>query len=407
MPSTQLPPGARRLIALSVTARLPESMLEIGLLVHAQHVTGSFAVAGLVVAVYGLAVGVGGPALGWLVDRRGPTLVLVLSASIQAALLGATAVAPASSSVVVPLLLALGIGLATPPVGACLRGQLPSLVSDPRALNRAYALETSIVELTWVAGPPLVLGLGALLSTGGALAGAGVIAFVSTLAFAAQPMSRAWTPVVDPAGRRGGALRTPAMRTLTIAVLALGVALGADEVAVIAGAKALSGSSAAAAPLLALWAVGSFVGGMLVSRFGRQSASFSSLIAGLVAVVVGNVALIAAVGSFGALAGALLVAGAAIAPTEAAAYALVEGAAPVGTITEAFAWLYTALAVGSAGGTAAAGALIAHSGTAAAFALGAGACVLASAMTALRTRSPSGRPESLRIQQLEPRRETT
>ena len=52
-------------------------MLSIGLLVHAQHLTGSFAAAGVVTGVYAIALGVGGPLLGQLVDRRGQTLVLV------------------------------------------------------------------------------------------------------------------------------------------------------------------------------------------------------------------------------------------------------------------------------------------------------------------------------------------
>ena len=52
-------------------------MLSIGLLVHAQHLTGSFAAAGLVAGAYAVALGVGGPLLGRLVDRRGQTPVLL------------------------------------------------------------------------------------------------------------------------------------------------------------------------------------------------------------------------------------------------------------------------------------------------------------------------------------------
>ena len=38
--------------ALSIVARLPLPMLSIGLLVHTEHLTGSFAVAGVVTAVF-------------------------------------------------------------------------------------------------------------------------------------------------------------------------------------------------------------------------------------------------------------------------------------------------------------------------------------------------------------------
>ena len=58
----------------------------------------------------------------------------------------------------------------------------------------------------------------------------------------------------------------------------------------------------------------------------------------------------------------LLLAGAAIAPTYATVYAMVDHAAPAGTVTEAFAWLATAMAVGVAAGAAGAGVVADHAG---------------------------------------------
>ena len=141
--------GVRRLFATSILARLPLAMLSIGLLVHAQHLTGSFAAAGVVTGVYAIALGIGGPLLGQLVDRRGQTSVLLASATVAATLLVAIAVQPVGASLAVLLALAAGIGLAEPPVGACLRTQLPALLSDPGAVRAAYALEASVVELTY------------------------------------------------------------------------------------------------------------------------------------------------------------------------------------------------------------------------------------------------------------------
>jgi len=93
----------------------------------------------------------------------------------------------------------------------------------------------------------------------------------------------------------------------------------------------------------------------------------------------------------------LLVAGAAIAPTEATLYAMVDRAAPDGTITEAFAWLATAMAIGSAAGAAGAGIVVADAGPAAAFALAGGAGVLAMLTIMLRSSSigaSASRPET-------------
>src|SRR4051794_9941939 len=105
-------PGARRLLAVSIAARLPLATLSIALLVHTQHLTGSFASAGLVSAAYAVALGIGGPALGRLADRRGQTGVLLGSAAIAAALLLATGLLPAGTPLAVPVALAAGVGLA-------------------------------------------------------------------------------------------------------------------------------------------------------------------------------------------------------------------------------------------------------------------------------------------------------
>jgi predicted MFS family arabinose efflux permease len=71
-----------------------------------------------------------------------------------------------------------------------------------------------------------------------------------------------------------------------------------------------------------------------------------------------------------------------IAPILASSYAMVDRAAPAGTVTEAFAWLATATAIGTAAGAATAGALADLAGPATGFVL-AGAAGLAAAVTAL------------------------
>ncbi len=385
--------SVRRLFATSILARLPLAMLSIGLLVHAQHLTGSFAAAGAVTSAYAIALGVGGPLLGQLVDRRGQTSVLLASATVAAALLVAIAVQPVGASLALLVALAAGIGLAEPPVGACLRTHLPALLSDPSAVRAAYAFEASVVELTFIFGPPLALCIGALWSTGAALAAGGIVLLLATAAFAAQPASRSWRPAPGQQRPRGGALRTPAMRTLVIVLIAVGVLLGADEVAVVAAAKTLD-STTAAAPLLAIWGVGSFAGGLLAARLGGGARTAAGLALVLAALTAGHLALIPAAGSVALLAGVLLLAGAAIAPTEATIYAMVDHATPAATMTEAFAWLATAMAIGGAVGAAGAGLLVDRAGPTAGFALAGGAGALATLTALLRPRTITPAPRS-------------
>jgi MFS family permease len=380
-----------RLFVLSLVARLPLTMFSIGLLVHTAHLTGSFGAAGLVTGAYGVALGVGGPVLGQLVDRGGQTRVLVASACAAVPLVGAIAILPVGAPVALLVALAAGIGLAEPPVGACVRVLFGSLVDDSDALRAAYALDASASELTWIAGPPLALVLGALWSTGAALVVAGLMLATATVAFAAQPASRRWRPVSS-APRRRGALRCPAVRTLVVALVAVGALFGAVEVAVTAAAAAL-GSTTAAGPLLGVWGAGSLVGGVLASRLGGAD-SAKGLSVMLVALTAGHLLLIPAAGSLPALGAALFVAGAAIAPTYAAAYAMVEAAAPAGTATEAFAWLSTAVAIGASAGAACAGTLTDDAGPVAALVLAGAAGALAATTIALRSYTLQG-PRSL------------
>jgi MFS family permease len=386
--------GTRRLFISSIVARLPLTMFSIGLLVHARHLTGSFAVAGIVTGAYAVALGAGGPLLAALVDRRGQTVVLLVSALATTAFAGATAVLPVGAPVPVLVALAAAIGLATPPLGACLRALLPGLLPDAEALRTAYAVESAASELTWIAGPPLALGVGALWSTGAALAVAGAVLLAGTVAFAVQPASRRWRPAPAAGPRpRGGSLGTPAMRTLVIVLVAVGVLFGAAEVAV-AAATELLGSAAAAGPLLGLWGLGSLAGGVLAVRLGRGAGGATGLTVMLAALAAGHLALAAAAGSIVALGAVLIVAGAAIAPTYATVYAMVDEAAPAGTVTEAFAWLGTAVAIGASAGAAGAGALADSAGPAAAFVLAGGAGALALLTAALRSRTLAGAQSS-------------
>jgi len=375
-------PTAAHLLAVSVVARLPLATFTIGVLVHVEHLTGSYAVAGLAAGALAVAQGLGGPLLGRRVDRRGQTGTLVASALVAGAALGGLAALPAGAPVPAIVAVAAVLGLATPPVSACLRTLLPALAPAPMALRRAYAVDAAAVELTWAAGPPLVLLAGAAWSTGAALAAAGAVLAIATVLFAAAPASRRWRPA-PPAARRAGALRTPAMRTLVVVLAGVGVLFGAVEVGVTSAADALE-HSAAAGPLLGLWGAGSLLGGIVAARLGGGARTGPGLAFLLAALAAGHLALAWAADDLVALAILIAVAGSLIAPTLATAYAMVDRAAPAGTVTEAFAWLATAVAVGTSAGAATAGALADAAGPLPAFVLAGGGAAVATVVAALR-----------------------
>lgn len=244
-----------------------------------RHLTGSFATAGVVAGAFAASLGVGGPLLGRLVDRRGQTKVLLAGALVAGAALAGIAALPARAPDEALVALAVVLGLGMPPVDACLRAILPAAISDREARRAAYAAESAAIELTWIVGPPLVLFVGVVSSTSAALVVAGAVLVAGTAVFAAQPASRAWRPASAPERPRGGSLRAPAMRTLVLLLVFVGVVFGTVEVAVIAAVAGLG--SPAAAGLLADAAGADAAGAAAAFAVAGAAGTVAALIAAL------------------------------------------------------------------------------------------------------------------------------
>lgn len=378
-------PGAARLFAVSVLARLPLAMMSVGLLVHVEGLTGSLAAAGLVAGTFAASNGVGAPLLGRAIDRRGQTTVLLTGALVAGGSLLAIAALPASAPLGVLVLLAATLGLAFPPVGACLRALLPTVLPDDAAVRASYAAESAVLEVTWIAGPPLVLLLGSAWSTGGAMALAGLVLLGGTVLFASQPASRDWRPgsVARPPG---GAMRSAGMKTLALVLFAAGWLFGAVEVSVVAAADEL-GRPGVSGVLLGVWGAGSLAGGLVAARLGGGARTAAGLAAILAVLTAGHLALAGASGNLLALGLVLPLGGALIAPMFATVFGMVDAATPAGTITEAFACLNTAVAVGAALGAVSAGVVADTAGAGTAFGVAAGAGGAAALVALLRART--------------------
>lgn len=146
-----------------------------------------------------------------------------------------------------------------------------------------------------------------------------------------------------------GALRSAVIRTLVLSRTALGVTLGALQVAA-AGYAAGQGRPGFAGLLLGGFAVGSLAGSAVLRL---QPTVLAALMCA------GVTLLLLPVGLW-SLAALFAVAGLPLAPLNAAAYEATEHAAPPGTATEARTWTSTATMTGTALGTALAGTTVEH-----------------------------------------------
>jgi len=176
---------------------------------------------------------------------------------------------------------------------------------------------------------------------------------------------------------------------LTIVCACLGTLFGASEVTTVAFAEE-QGTKSAAGFLLALWALGSLLAGLLTGAVvWRQTL--------LLRVRLGALAMTAAmlplpfIQHVGLMAAWLFVAGFAIAPTLIATMSLAEESLAASRFGEGMAFLQTGLLAGVAPGAALAGHMIDRHGASTAFWVSAGGGLVALAAAAA-TRTPSHPP---------------
>jgi MFS family permease len=369
-------PGALTLFALSCVARLPMGAVGLLLVLHTQQLTGSYADGGVASGAYALALGLSNPALARQVDRRGQAIVLRLGAPIAASAMLGLALLPEGASLGEIAGFAILAGLSQPPVGACMRALWPELIQEPDRRHAAYALEGAALELVYICGPvAIVAGIGSW-SMSGALAACAAFVLIGDLAFSAHRVSRGWQPHPERVRSLTGALRGPGVRVLVVVFALCGLCIGSVEVALPAalddmGHRDLTGL------LLGLWGVGSMLAGLAVVHLGPAKDPTRRLSVMLVAWGVAHASL-ALAGAPATVALVLLIAGATIAPTFVSANGMLDDLAPPGTLTEAFTWTSTGIAVGAAAGSALAGAITESASAALAMALlGAGGIVAA------------------------------
>src|SRR5262249_39273028 len=193
-------PGARSFVAAAFIGRLSLPMLTLGTVVLVHSRTGSYALAGAVTAAAAVAFAAAAPVAGRLSDRAGQARVLVVSLAVHLAGLAAlVAAAVADAPRWALLVAAVPAGAAFPQLPAMVRAPWARLLARHPALPTAYALESVLDEVVYIAGPVLVTTLAARLFPAAGLGGAAVLVTVGTLWFAAL---RRTEPAPAPAGRR-------------------------------------------------------------------------------------------------------------------------------------------------------------------------------------------------------------
>ncbi|MGO1770767.1 MAG: MFS transporter [Microbacterium sp.] len=389
--------GVVRVIASQLTARFPGGMTSLAVLLHIEHLTGSYGLAGTVLAMVSIGQASAGPATSRWMGAWGMRRVLTLTTVVVSLALLALTV----PGLPFPAYAALGLiaGLATPPVQSAARTIYPKLVNAAK-LTRLYSLDASLQEIIWIVAPVLTTFVATQLST--------PLALYLVVAFYA--LGGAWFILLPEVGRvriprnkyaLGRVLRRPAVVLATV----MGFIVLAGVSSVETGVVATFGEGGAEAGIvLAVFAAGSLAGGL---TFGHRPIAPSSMARRMTIMAVG-VALTVFSLNVWWLGASLFVAGMALAPIFTLMFAITSVSVKFSESPEAYGWINTGQLGGAAIGSAVAGFLIDGFGPQAAFWSGlaftlfglACALIFLRAFPDLRGRDASPQPDTGMIQTL-------
>jgi len=369
--------GTKGFALAGLLARLPLPMTGIGIITMLSQITGSYGLAGAVAATFVLTYALMSPQISRLVDRHGQRRVLPAAAAFS--VLGILWLLACSYWRLAEWTLFVGAALAgfMPSMSAMVRARWTTIYRGKSQLQTAYSLETVLDEVTFIAGPPISVGLSvAVLPQAGPLAAAVLLA-ICVLALAIQVSTEPPVEAHDVAGQGSDSVfRLADVRLLALLMVAMGVIVGTVDIVSVAFAEQM-GMPAAASVVLSCYAIGSCAAGLMFGALKLETPLHKLLLLGGLATAATTLPLLLA-GNIIGLAGAVLVAGLFFAPTMIVAMSLVERIVPERQLTEGMTWLLAGLNVGVAGGAAASGQVVDALGAKAGFnvALAAGAAVL-------------------------------
>lgn len=357
-------PGTRGFALAGLLARIPLPMIGIGIITMLSQLRGSYALAGAVSASFVLTYALVSPQVSRWVDRRGQSRVLPQATAIS--VLGLLLLLGATWWQASDWILFAGAVLAgfMPSMSAMVRARWTAIYRGQDRLQTAYSLETVLDEVTFIAGPPLSVGLAVAVFPQAGVLAAALLLVAGVSALLLQKGSE--PPIqVQEQGSRPSVLRLNSVRLLALLMVAMGVIVGTVDIVSVAFAEQM-GQPGAASLVLSAYALGSCVAGLVFGGLKLNIPLHRLLLLGGLATAATTLPLLL-VASVAQLAGAVLLAGLFFAPTMIVAMSLVERVVPEQQLTEGMTWLLAGLNIGVAMGAAASGRMVDQGGASSGF----------------------------------------
>jgi predicted MFS family arabinose efflux permease len=227
------------------------------------------------------------------------------------------------------------------------RARWTEIFRDRPELNTAFAFESAADELVYIAGASLSVGLAVSLFPEAGMVISTAFLALGTIAFLLQ---RSTEPAVHASASnipQRSAIWLRPVQIITMALIFVGSTFATAEVSAVAITKEL-GQPSAASLVIGVYAVGSFVVGLILGALNPKMPLPRQLLVAVSVLALTSLPLLIAGTSVPLLAFAIFVSGVAISPTFITAFSLIERRVPESMLTEGVTWVMTGIGIGMA-----------------------------------------------------------
>ncbi len=345
-------PAARKAILLGILVRVPLFASGVALTLHVVATLGrSYAQAGLVTAGATICIAISGPWRGRLLDRIGLRRVVIPSLVVTAI---SWSIGPFTGFWPLFALAALAGLFVVPTFSIIRQAVIAAVPADDR--RTALALDSMAVEISFMIGPVLGVWAATTWNTSWVLFCIGMSEVLAgTALWLVNPVIKAEAADVgdsEPVQVARGGWLTPSFVAVCIAAGAATIVLSGTDISIVAALRDFD-ASRLIGPILALWGLGSLLGGLIYGALHRSVPAFL-LLGGLGLATIP----IAFAPSAWPLAALAFVAGLFCAPTITATVDQLSRLVPDNARGEAMGWHGSSMTAGSALGAPLAGVAI-------------------------------------------------
>ncbi|EGP55872.1 ABC transporter, membrane spanning protein [Agrobacterium tumefaciens F2] len=340
-------PGAKGFSAAGFFARLPIAMAPIGIVAMLSQTHGEYWLAGAVSATFALTNAAVAPQISRLVDRRGQSSVLIPATILSVIAFAILIIATNQKWPVWTLFLSAFLAAAMPSIPAMMRARWTEIFRDRPELNTAFAFESAADELVYISGASLSVGLAVSLFPEAGMMISTTFLALGTFAFLLQRSTEPKVRPIESGGRQRSAIFLRPVQIITLALIFVGSTFATAEVSAVAITKAL-GQPEAASLVIGVYAIGSFVVGLLLGAINPKIPLHRQLLIAVSVLALTALPLLFATTAVALLAFAVFLSGVAISPIFITAFGLIERRVPESMLTEGVTWVMTGIGIGMA-----------------------------------------------------------